>query len=282
MKNKKRSQIKFIYKLKKRGVIQMIEDEKTAKKLDGYFDSNVESFVINTKRGHEVGHLLSQSQIKEVVRGDVLNLFADICMEGFEQQEISLDFYNDVVNHFKDCDAMSIVLHGAANPRGIGWQVQSPCYDWTYKRIGAFCTHNVYEYRGKKILYFGGIMVYPDLQNLNYGCSLIQYVMNKIKPDYLALRTQNPQMYASFRKTGDIYPNGNKVPEKIKEIGSFIAKEVLYMSEYDEDTMTEEGTYGKCLYGKIPAPMNGVEKVFNKLNPFNGDSLIAVIERERK
>lgn len=278
-----RSKNKLFYKLRGNGVIEMEKNEKATQELNNFCIDNGESFVINTKRGAEVAHTLTSKQFEKVLKGDVLNLFLDACLYGFAKTEMTAEFYKDIVDHLGKCDAMSIVLHGNKNPHKFGWRFLSPEYDWKYNQLGAFCTYTVYEWQGKKIVYFGGIMVYPKLQDLNYGCSLIRKAMETVKADYLALRTQNPQMYASFAKVcGDTYPNGKKIPKDVEEIGNFLAREVLMMSDYDNKTMMEKGTYGKCLYGKIPAPKNGVEEVFKNLNPFNGDSVLAIAKAEKR
>lgn len=96
------------------------------------------------------------------------------------------------------------------------------------------------------------------------------------------LRTQSPIMYNSFAKVCKVFPglNSKKIPGEIKNIGEYVAKNILHMSNYNMEEMTEKGTYCKPLYGKEPT-LNDPEldRIFKqKININRGDSIIVVGE----
>jgi GNAT superfamily N-acetyltransferase len=242
-------------------------------------------FSVVTKRGEEKGYLLEKSAIREIIRGDILKLFLDISMEGFALSGISEEFYRDVVNHvINNCDRISFVPY-KEEKRGqlkIGWGVEGQESLVSYDRLGAYCTEKVVQCNSSgnhsaKILYFGGIMVYPELQNLEYGSALVKEAVKRIAPDFICYRTQNPQAYSLIRKVCDeYYPNGKPVPLHFRLAAETIAFSLLEMKDFDPETFIGKGTYGCCLYGKIPAPSRGTQPLFRELNPFRGDSMIIV------
>lgn len=305
IKNKrlKNNQLFYIYNTP-RGEKKMIEDQEATNSLHGICCRIGETLVLETQRGTEIGYRLDSSDIREALKDKgVEHLFCDICMEGFSLSGVSEDFYKDIIKHLTGVDRVEVVLYGDPDPVFFQgeWRKIAP-HLWNYDRLGAFCSYQIedvefetykrkdswkYEYeegKGKyRLLYFEGVMVYPDLQNLGYGGELMREAIRKEKPDFVALRTQNPQMYASFRKVvKDIYPNTDKkIPDHIGIIGQRLAKN-LGMDNYDKKTMRGIGTYGKCMYGLMPAPANGTETLFSSINPFAGDCFICVGEPKKE
>ena len=287
-----------------RGEKKMIEDREATNSLHGICCNVGETLALNTQRGLEIGYRLDTSDIREILKDKgVEHLFCDICMEGFCLSGVSREFYKDIIRHLTGTDRVEVVLYG--DPEPVFYQGEWRKIDphlWIYDRLGAFCSYRIEDvefetYREKKgwcydyekvigtyrLLYFEGVMVYPDLQNLGYGCELMREAIKKEKPDFVALRTQNPQMYSAFKKVvKQIYPDTKKeIPYYIRKVSERLAKN-LGMTSYDKKTMRGIGTYGKCLYGRIPAPTNGTEILFSSINPFAGDCFICVGEPKKE
>lgn len=283
---------------------KMIEDTEATMELHGMCVEVGEPLVLDTQRGVEIGHNIDTSDIREILKNKgVEHLFCDICMEGFCLDGVSKEFYKDIIRHLTGTDSVEVVLYGDPEPVFFQgeWRKIAP-HLWKYDRLGAFCSYRTevvqfekykrkdvwkFEYEKEigeyKLLYFEGVMVYPDLQNLGYGHELMREAIKKEKPDFVALRTQNPQMYSAFKKiVKDIYPNTDKkIPDYIETISQRLAKD-LGMDSYDKRTMRGLGTYGRCMYGRIPAPTNGTEILFSSINPFKGDCFVCVGEPKKE
>ncbi len=263
----------FYYTHKKnRGDRKLISDIKATKKLLGFLKKEGKFwFPVHTKRGVETSCLIETEKLKEVlIDKDILHLFVDITMEGFRREGITKELYDDVVNHILGYKKMMIILYGEDKFDFIKDK-------WQFDRLGAYCTYETYQLGGKKLLYIAGVMVYPDLQNLGYGGTLMEEAMKIEGADYMTYRTQNPQAYKAFKnRAEEIYPNGIAISEDIKKIANFIAYDVLNMTDFNSETMIGKGTYGKCLYGTLDEPKGDTRLVFNKINPWKGDSVIVV------
>lgn len=236
----------------------MISDKSACQDLLWYFTKYPEQiYPVETKLGTCFAYQLKQSQLSELLKNEKINnLFCDLAMEGFAHNEISDEFHSDIKLHLFDCDMMYFVMHE----------------DRT--RLAAFLTHSTYG----NILYFGGIMVYPDLQNNGYGSSLMRLAVSKNKPAYVSLRTQNPQMYMSIRKIINIFPNGELPTEEIKETAISLADK-LKMSRFNVSTFTEQGTYGHSLYGKELKANGYAVDVFKNIDFNRGDSMLVIGKR---
>ena len=248
---------------------KVLRDIEATKRLYKFCLANAENAVIYTEMGAQVAFILPVRDFQRIIEDKgVQDLFCDLVMEGFWQTEVDDRLHQDMINHLSSCDFIVFTFHKEKN-KG----------NWHYDRLGSFLTYEVLDRR--LILYFGGIMVYPDLQNHHYGTALMRLVANREGTPYLALRTQNPQMYSSFRHIcQEVYPNGKPPEKEIKEIGKRVA-ELLKMKRYDPDTMTEKGTYGHSLYGKPIEAKGAAIEAFKRINIQNGDSIIAVGKRER-
>lgn len=249
----------------------MIKDVESCERLEERCLNKGKALIFLTSRGIEAGYLITAENLQEELKSNTstLELFCDLVMEGFNQNKIGKELYEDTVNHLspKQCDKIIVIPHSEVKDKETIWQ---------YDRLGGFCTYSIYKIKNKKILYYGGIMVYPDLQNNGYGGGMMKKAIEMEKPDYIALRTQNPQMYKATEKIcSSIYPNGKRQTEEAKEIGNFIANK-LQMPNYDKEKMIEKETYGKCLYGTLAPPKKGTEKIFKEVNPYNGDSVVVV------
>ena len=244
----------------------MIRDIEAMRTLYKFCLAEAESSTIYANGGAEVVFVLPVEALQRVLqRKGVEDLFCDLVMEGFTQTEVSDDLHKDMIYHLQKCDTILLTLHR----QGV-----------VYDRVGSFLTYSmVKREKQKPIMYFGGIMVYPDLQDNGYGSALMRYAMKREVFSYVALRTQNPQMYASFAKVcEETFPNGTPPTSEVEKAGKVIAT-MLQMQHYQSKRMIEKGTYGASLYKRTVKPRGIALHAFKHLNIKRGDSLIAVGER---
>lgn len=130
------------------------------------------------------------------------------------------------------------------------------------------------------ILYLSGVMVLPKYQGKGISSALIRTALRESKAKYLAARTQNPIMYESILKAcGNVFPNpDDATPADVIEIGEFVAKNRLHMTNYDLKSMLSKSVYGACLYGKPPTSVNGqLNSWFTScVTQTDGDAMIIV------
>lgn len=232
-----------------------------------------EALILSTKRGNELAWRLNKRNLSWSQQEDLCKEVYDLCKKSFIVGD-SNEFRQDVRSHIFDTHEICIVPFGEV-PAGL----TPACFKTD--RIAAFASYNFLSYwKNKAFIYFSGIVVDPSLQGLNYGSLLIQEVMKKNGAKLAVLRTQSPIMYNSFAKVCRVFPSfdGKKTPGEIKDIGEYVARNILGMSDYDPQEMTEKGTYHKPLYGKEPVLDNSsLDKKFKqKINATRGDSLIVV------
>jgi hypothetical protein len=96
---------------------------------------------------------------------------------------------------------------------------------------------------------------------------------------FIAMRTQNPVIYAATQKIAEeLYPNDKPIPEDIRQIVHFIAKEHLNMPQFNEQTFVDRSTYGTSLYDQVqrhPRADDFFDNVL-KLDYNAGDSVLLV------
>jgi len=232
-----------------------------------------EALILSTKRGNELAWRLNKQNLSWRQQEDLYAKIYDLCKKSFLVED-SAEFQKDVRSHVFDTHEICIVPHGEV-PEGL-----SPvCFK--SDKIAAFASYNFLSYwKNKEFIYFSGIVVDPSLQGLNYGSLLIQEVMKKSGVKIAVLRTQSPIMYNSFARVCRVFPSfdGKKTPGEIRSIGEYVAKNILCMSDYNPQEMTEKGTYHKLLYGKEPTldDSNLDEQFKQKINANRGDSIVVV------
>jgi len=148
---------------------------------------------------------------------------------------------------------------------------------------GLIVTWAIFDYLRQDsdlILYLSGVMVAPRYQGKGISSALIRTALGESKAKYLAARTQNPVMYESILKAcGNVFPNPDvATPADVIEVGEFVAKNRLHMSNYDLKSMLSKSVYGACLYGKPPASVNEpLNSWFTScVNQADGDAMLVV------
>jgi len=116
-----------------------------------------------------------------------------------------------------------------------------------------FSSYDTFSLECRHILYLHGIAIKEEFQKRGLFCRVNQHAILSKKFDFLAMRTQNPVVYAATQRiVHELYPNSLAIPPGIKRLGKTIAKEYLHMEQFDEKTFVGRMTYGKCLYDKVP------------------------------
>lgn len=234
-----------------------------------------EALSLSTKRGSELAWRLNKNNLSRSKQRELYKEIYSLCRESFCVEDSS-EFQDDVRHHIFDTHEICIVPFGNV-PDGL-----SPICFKTDK-IAAFASYNFLHYwKNREFIYFSGIVVDPSLQGYNYGSLLIQEVMKSNGIKLAVLRTQSPVMYKSFAKVCKVFPSfdGKEIPGEIRNIGRCVAENILHMQNYDQEKMTEIGTYGKSLYGEEPT-LNDSElnrSFKQKINTDRGDSIIVVGE----
>ncbi|MCK5122764.1 MAG: GNAT family N-acetyltransferase [Candidatus Pacebacteria bacterium] len=233
------------------------------------------ALTLSTKRGSELAWRFNKDNLSWLKRRELFQEIYGLCRESFCVKDSS-EFRNDVKHHIFDTHEICIVPFGNV-PDGL-----SPTCFKTDK-IAAFASYNFLHYwTNREFIYFSGIVVDTSLQGLNYGSLLMQEIMKSNGIKLAVLRTQSPVMYNSFAKVCKVFPSfdGREIPGEIKNIGKYVARNILRMSDYDEGKMIGKETYGKSLYGKEPILNNSeLNRIFKqKINASRGDSIIVVGE----
>ncbi|MBU1199000.1 MAG: hypothetical protein KKF46_04665 [Nanoarchaeota archaeon] len=147
-------------------------------------------------------------------------------------------------------------------------------------KIG-FASYDRMRLENKELLYLHGIVVKQEHQQegLFYKVNNAEISQNNF--DFIAMRTQNPVIYAATRKiVKDIYPGKKPIPTEIKELGKIVAEDFLQMNNFDPTTFIGRGTYSVSLYGAIPQYANAeINEFFDKqlnLDYDAGDSVLIV------
>lgn len=231
------------------------------------------ALILSTKRGNELGWRLNKDSLNSDQQEDLCRDIYCLCKKSFHVED-SVEFHEDVKNHVFNTHEICIVPFGEV-PEGLN----PICFKTD--RIAAFASYNFLTYwKNTEFIYFSGIVVDPSLQGLNYGSVLIQEIMKANNIKIAVLRTQSPVMYNSFAKVCEVYPSfdGKRIPGAIKDIGGYVAKNILSMLNYDPQEMTEKGTYHRLLYDKEPVLIDSkMDRQFKqKINANRGDSVIVV------
>ena len=211
---------------------------KTSKQL-------IELAEINRKAAKELGGFLALSALmreeKTIERIDapgksfsgqerdtLVTRLAEIARNGFGT-EITME---DVENHVMKVDTLYLIRQE--------------------KKIIGFSSYDVLQLGEAFILYLSGIVVEREFQKHGFFNMVNKLALSSGNFDFLAMRTQNPVIYAATEKlVKELYPNKESTPESIRQLSSIIAKEYLNMERFCEETMVGKATYGTCLYDKV-------------------------------
>lgn len=192
------------------------------------FKSMGKALLLSTKRGNELAWRLNKEDLSWSQQKELYNEIYNLCIKSFYIED-SNEFREDVKHHIFDTHEICVVPFGEV-PNGLN----PVCF--RTDRIAAFASYNFLNYwKNREFIYFSGIVVDPSLWGLNYSSLLIQEVMKSNGIKLAALRTQSPIMYNSFAKVCKVFPSldGKKIPGEIKNIGKYVARNILRMSNYD-------------------------------------------------
>lgn len=123
-------------------------------------------------------------------------------------------------------------------------------------RLAGFASYNSYEFAGKRLLYFSGVVVRRRYQGNGFCSFSMESELGLTSPAYMVMRTQSAVMYSIATRYGTTFPSLEEPNRDAMEVGSFIAGK-LGMRSYDPAEFVERGTYGKSLYTDIPVSGDG-------------------------
>jgi hypothetical protein len=165
----------------------------------------------------------------------------------------------DVENHVMQVDKLYLIMEDSV--------------------IAGFSSYGIMEHNNRKILYLHGIVVMPEFQKHGIFQRLNRLALSEENYDFLAMRTQNPVVYAATEHlVKKLFPNRKKAPEDVKKIAVHLALDHLKMQAFDEETFVGRHTYGTCLYSDVPKHQRSSELFDSilKLDYKAGDSVILV------
>ncbi|MFW5746754.1 MAG: GNAT family N-acetyltransferase [Nanoarchaeota archaeon] len=140
-----------------------------------------------------------------------------------------------------------------------------------------FAAFDTLQVDSADLLFLHGIVLRPDYQKKGIFRTVVAKALQVYEPAYLAMRTQNPVVYAAAQKmVRHLYPDGGMIPERIQRIGGCIAAH-LGMERFDPNTMVGRRTYQGCLYSRLPDHSAG-KYVFASLgiDTQHGDSVMLI------
>ena len=186
-------------------------------------------------------------------RESLVTRLAEIARNGFGT-EITM---KDVENHVMNVDSLYLIRQNDA--------------------IVGFSSYDVLNIGKASIFYLSGIVVERNSQKKGIFHRVNQIALYSGDFDFMAMRTQNPVIYAATEKlVKTLYPNRNSTPESIRKLASIIARDHLKMERFCEETMVGRATYGTCLYDKVqrhPRADNFFDNVL-KVDYNAGDSVL--------
>jgi len=119
------------------------------------------------------------------------------------------------------------------------------------------------------------------IENL-ISCGTESCFPNETQNPYIALRTQNPQVYEYFIQNYDIHPKiGQPSSPKISEVAHWVHQQYSPNKDYEEDNMIIRAVFPKgIIVGHLhPAKKQEINNFFNSnLDVLGGDSYILVSE----
>ena len=100
--------------------------------------------------------------------------------------------------------------------------------------------------KGKYLILFrDGVVLDQKETSKGIYSTLIQLALDRVSPDFMAMRTQNPRVYETMKKfsvNGKIYPSFT-VLQPPKEVVK-IAKSLCYREKFNFSTFVVKGVYG--------------------------------------
>lgn len=167
----------------------------------------------------------------------------------------------DVENHVMKVDALYLIRQDDA--------------------IIGFSSYDILHINEACILYLSGIVVERKFQKHGIFGRANRFALSSGNFDFLAMRTQNPVIYAATEKlVKKLYPNKAGTPENIRQLAAMVARNHLKMEKFCEETMVGKATYGTCLYDKVQRHLRADDFFDNVINvDYNaGDSVLLLGE----
>ncbi|MFH1455736.1 MAG: hypothetical protein ABIF40_02195 [archaeon] len=147
--------------------------------------------------------------------------------------------------------------------------------------ITGFATYDFLYSGGEKVLYLNGIVVQQCCQQKGIFSKVNKLAMKQDDFDYLAMRTQNPVVYAAASKiVSKLYPGTTGMPERVKNVGRYLAQH-LGSKNFNLGSFVDKGTFGMCFYGEVPGHKTATSFFTDelKMDLEAGDTVLLVGEK---
>ncbi len=148
------------------------------------------------------------------------------------------------------------------------------------ERILGYAVNDLLTLAGKEVNYFASGFLRREMQGNGLYSEMNRLRVDLLPSDIIMTRTQNPIVYAQFRKLCEekrykFEPQGEVVREETLAIAQAYSPEV-------ERSMIVRGVYWKrSLMDDTPTPRGDLEKrIWSNLNVKNGDAVIIVGRRK--
>ena len=228
-----------------------------------------ERINVRSKVGSNPTYIIRPDELTDEEKNAVFGAVYFVGLSAFVQNP-SKEMEEDIAEHLFQEEVLMITFSNEIDWRNVA--VGSP-------RAIAFLGYRDMKVGNDNMLYISGICVDPSYQGKGIGSALMCEAYKRGTYQITSLRTQNPVMKQAFDKIigGSSYPNGVKVPQDIKEIGSLLA-DTFGVKDYDANSLCCHNTYGSSLYGIEIDSYNddNLNTKFNSIDRDEGDALFCI------
>ena len=133
-------------------------------------------------------------------------------------------------------------------------------------------------YHDCKILHIHGIVLGPEIQGRGMSKELIDYAIEKYRPDVVTAKTHNPRCFNTFASLGggsySFYPNDKEIPDVVREI----VKSDNFINCSDENLIYRDAYPDEKIQQSKKNPI--VDLVFEKVGKYDAQSVVVVVNND--
>ncbi len=147
------------------------------------------------------------------------------------------------------------------------------------ERIVGYAVNDLLTLVGKEVNYFASGFLRREMQGNGFYSEINRLRVDLLPSDIIMTRTQNPIVYAQFRKLCDekgyvLEPQGEVVE------GETLAIAQAYSPEVEKSMITRGVYWNRSLMDDTPTPRGELERrIWSDLNVKNGDAVIIIGEK---
>ena len=133
-------------------------------------------------------------------------------------------------------------------------------------------------YHDCKILHIHGIVLGPEIQGRGMSKEIIDYAIDKYKPDVVTAKTHNPRCFNAFASLGGgkylFYPNNQEIPETVREI----VKSDCFINSSDENLIYRDAYPDEKIQQSKTNPL--VDVIFDKVGKYDAQSIVVIVNND--